>query len=84
MGKDEVKIVATGSEAGESEESVPATYSASPLQIGFNWQYLSDYLNAAVSEKVSMEFKDEQSAGQMRPATEDKLRYRYVVMPMRI
>ena len=82
--KDEVKIVASGSEAGESEESVPASYAAAPMQIGFNWQYLADFLTAAASEKISMEFKDEQSAGQMRPVTEEKLRYRYVVMPMRI
>ncbi len=84
MAKDEVKFVASGSEAGESEESVPASFDASPIKIGFNWQYLTDFLAASPSEKVSMEFKDEQSAGQMRPATEDKLKYRYVVMPMRI
>jgi len=84
LGKDELKIVASGSDAGESEESVPATYGAGPMQIGFNWQYLSDFLAAAAADKISMEFKDEQSAGQMRPVTEDKLRYRYVVMPMRI
>ena len=84
MAPDEVKIVSSGSEAGESEESVPATYSSAPMQIGFNWQYLSEFLTAAASEKISMEFKDDQSACQMRPAVEDKLRYRYVVMPMRV
>ena len=77
-----MKFVASGSDAGESEESVPASYAAAPMKIGFNWQYLADFLAAAASEKISMEFKDEQSAGQMRPATEDKLKYRYVVMPM--
>ena len=82
--KDEMKIVATGSDAGESEESVPVSYSGAPLQIGFNWQYLVDFLAAVPGGKVSMEFKDEQTAGQMRPASEEKLRYRYVVMPMRI
>lgn len=84
MEKDEVKVTATGSEAGDSEESVPATYSAAPLQIGFNWQYLTDFLAAAASDKISMEFKDEQSAGQMTPVSEEKLKYRYVVMPMRV
>jgi len=52
--------------------------------MGFNWQYLLDFLGASESEKVALEFKDEQSAGQMRPEAEEKLRYRYVVMPMRI
>jgi len=84
LDKDELKMVATGSDAGESEESVPASYSGAPLQIGFNWQYLIDFLAAVPGGKVSMEFRDEQTAGQMRPASEEKLRYRYVVMPMRI
>ncbi|MBI4460843.1 MAG: DNA polymerase III subunit beta [Acidobacteria bacterium] len=84
LAKDEVKIVASGSDSGESEESVAASYTAAPMQIGFNWQYLADYLAAAPGGKVSLEFKDEQSAGQMRPAAEEKLKYRYVVMPMRI
>lgn len=84
MGKDELKIAASGSDAGESEETVPAAYSSPDMQIGFNWQYLTDFLSASAAEKINMEFKDEQSAGQMRPASEEKLKYRYVVMPMRI
>jgi len=84
LDKDELKLTAAGSEIGDSEESIPATYSAAPLQIGFNWQYLADFLTAAASEKISMEFKDEQSAGQLIPVSEEKLKYRYVVMPMRV
>lgn len=84
LSKDEVKITSSGSEAGESEETLPASYAAPPLEVGFNWQYLLDFLAAADSEKVSLEFKDEQSAGQLRPVPEEKWRYRYVVMPMRI
>ncbi|OFV98934.1 MAG: DNA polymerase III subunit beta [Acidobacteria bacterium RIFCSPLOWO2_12_FULL_54_10] len=84
LDNDELKIVSSGSESGESEETMAISYAGGPLQIGFNWQYLLEFLAAADSEKVQMEFKDEQSAGQIRPASEEKLRYRYVVMPMRI
>jgi DNA polymerase-3 subunit beta len=84
FGKDEVKIVASGSEAGESEDSIPVSYAAAPFTIGFNWQYLLDFLAACGPGKISLEFKDEQSAGQLRPAEEDNLKYRYVVMPMRV
>ncbi|MBI3894366.1 MAG: DNA polymerase III subunit beta, partial [Acidobacteria bacterium] len=84
LSKEELKIVSTGSEVGDSEDSLPIAYSGAPLQIGFNWQYLLDFLTAAESEKVSLEFKDEQSAGQMRPVPDGKLRYCYVIMPMRI
>jgi DNA polymerase-3 subunit beta len=45
---------------------------------------LLDFLAATGAGKISLEFKDEQSAGQLRPADEDGLSYRYVVMPMRV
>ena len=84
FGKDELKLVSSSSDAGESEDSLPVSYSAAPFTIGFNWQYLLDFLAATGPGKISLEFKDEQSAGQMRPASEDGLLYRYVVMPMRV
>ena len=54
--------------------------------VGFNSQYLIDFLKAiGTAGEVRLEFKDAQSAGQMRPedANED-IRYRYILMPMRI
>ena len=84
LSKDELKIVSSGSEVGESEESLPVKYAGGSLVVGFNWQYLLDFLAASGGGEISMEFKDEQSAGQMRPVTEENLKYRYVIMPMRI
>jgi DNA polymerase-3 subunit beta len=43
-----------------------------------------DFLKAAGTGEVRMEFKDAQSAGQLRPAEGDEYKYRYIVMPMRI
>ena len=63
---------------------MPVSYSGPPFTIGFNWQYLLDFLAACGPGKISLEFKDEQSAGQLRPAANDLLNYRYVVMPMRV
>ena len=53
--------------------------------IGFNSQYLLDFLKASTGGEVRFEFKDSQSAGQLRPAENgDEFKYRYIVMPMRI
>lgn len=82
--KDELKIISSGSDVGESEESLPVKYEGEALEVGFNWQYLLDFLAASGGGEISMEFKDEQSAGQLRPLTEENLRYLYVIMPMRI
>ena len=82
--KGELKLSASSTEAGESEDSIEAPYTGDPLTIGFNAQYLVDFLNAAGTSEVRLELKDAQSAGQFRPAEGDDYKYRYIVMPMRI
>src|ERR1700732_3375015 len=82
--KGELKISASSTEAGESEDSIEAPYTGHPLTIGFNAQYLVDFLKAAGTSEVRLELKDPQSAGQFRPAEGDDYKYRYIVLPMRI
>ena len=82
--KGEVKLSASSTEAGESEDSIEAPYDGEVLTIGFNAQYLVDFLKAAGTSEVRLELKDSQSAGQLRPAEGDDYKYRYIVMPMRI
>jgi len=81
---DGVEISASSPEYGEAKETIDKEYKGDPLSIGFNAQYLLDFLSAAAEGPISIELKDEQSAGQMRPLADDQYRYRYVIMPMRI
>jgi DNA polymerase III subunit beta len=86
----EVKVFSSALETGESEESVPSEYSGPDLEIGFNAQYLLDFLRAVPQDHVSFGLKDQKSAGELQPSkgAEDQNaaqeQYRYVVMPMRI
>jgi DNA polymerase-3 subunit beta len=81
----EVRVFSSSVETGESEESVSSEYQGPDLEIGFNAQYLLDFLRAIQQDRVSFELKDQKSAGEMRPAGEGiPDQYRYVVMPMRI
>jgi len=82
--KEEVKVHSSLPEAGESEESMPIEYTGPEIEIGFNSQYLLDFLRAVDEEEVSFLFKDPHSAGELRPAGEKGASYRYVIMPMRI
>lgn len=82
--KGELKLSASSTESGESEDSIETDYDGEPLTIGFNAQYISDFLKAAGSGDVRLELKDSQSAGQLRPAESEDYKYRYIVMPMRI
>ena len=82
---DKVEVFSSSGEYGEAHEVLDATYDKDPMQIGFNYQYLLDFLSVVGDGgKIRLELKDEQSAGQLRSADQDAYRYRYVVMPMRI
>ncbi len=73
------------SESGESEESLAVEYGGPTVEIGFNAQYMAEFLRAVPETKVLFHFKDAQSAGEMTPGGEGvNYEYRYVVMPMRI
>lgn len=84
--KDELKVSSSNTELGESEDSIETSYAGEPMVIGFNSQYLLDFLKVVGSGDVRFEFKDAQSAGQLRPdeASDSEYKYRYIVMPMRI
>lgn len=84
--QNEVKISSQSTESGESEDTIETPYSFDPLIVGFNSAYLIDFLKATGSTgEVRLEFKDAQSAGQVRPEDpESEYKYRYIIMPMRI
>jgi DNA polymerase-3 subunit beta len=88
--QNELKISAQSTESGESEDSIETPYTFDPIVVGFNSAYMLDFLKALNNEgEVRLEFKDSQSAGQMRPQTNAddpgaEYKYRYVLMPMRI
>jgi DNA polymerase III subunit beta len=79
-----VEISASSPEYGEARESIEKEYKGDPIAIGFNSSYVLDFLAAAAEGPISIELKDEQSAGQMRPLADESYRYRYIIMPMRI
>ncbi len=86
MEQNELKLSAQSTDAGESEDVIETPYNYDPLVVGFNSSYLVDFLKAIGNAgEVRLEFKDAQSAGQMRPEDgNEDVRYRYILMPMRI
>jgi DNA polymerase III subunit beta len=82
--KGELTLSASSTETGESEDSIEVEYNGDPMAIGFNAQYLTDFIKAVGAGDVKLDLKDPQSAGQLRPAEGEDYKYRYIVMPMRI
>ena len=84
LDKGELKLSASSTESGESEDSLETDYNGDSFTIGFNAQYILEFLKAVGGADVKLELKDAQSAGQLRPAEGEDYKYRYIVMPMRI
>ncbi len=84
--QNELKLSSSSTDSGESEDVIETPYNFDPIVVGFNSVYLLDFLKATGnSGEVRLEFKDAQSAGQMRPEDGgDDYKYRYIIMPMRI
>jgi DNA polymerase-3 subunit beta len=79
-----LELLASAPELGEAHESLPADYQGDSVEIGFNAQYLLDFLAAAGGDGVTLDLKDGESQGMLKPKGESETDYRYVVMPMRL
>ena len=77
------EITASSAGAGEARELVEVDFEGAGLSIGFNPQYLLEFLGACGSESVSILVKDAETQGMLSPVGGTELDYRYVVMPMK-
>jgi len=77
-------LQASSPDLGEAKESLPVVYKGGSLEIAFNAQYLIEFLGAAGTEDVTLELKDAESQGLLKPVGGGDIDYRYVVMPMRL
>ncbi len=82
--KGKVEIASSSPEFGEAKEVLMVDYSAAPVTICFNAQYVLDFLSVVETDSVGLEFKDEMSQAVMKPIGADGYDYTYVIMPMRV
>jgi DNA polymerase-3 subunit beta len=86
INKDSLRVTAQDVDfGGEAKETVACTYSADPLEIGFNSTYLLDILSHLDSEEVDFRFSTPTRAGIVAPTgtagDEDII---MLVMPVRL
>lgn len=82
----EVELTAQSSEEGEGNEVVPADYNGEEIQLGFNWQYLQDFLNT-ISAVQAGDASNDPDAGANASVNEtdgDKVRVKETSAPTRI
>ena len=82
--KNRIRLFSSNPEIGEARDKMEVDYSGAGLEIGFNSQYILDFLTTINSEKIRLELKDENSAALLRPETEEDVKSVYVLMPMKI
>lgn len=84
-------------EMGEAQETLELDYDGPEMSIGFNARYLLDFLGVVGTSKVYLgldpkrpgdddtrEAEAGDKPGQLRPAGDEKMDYRYIVMPMHL
>jgi DNA polymerase-3 subunit beta len=79
-----LSITSQSADVGEAREVIPLDYTGDNLSVGFNAQYVLDFLGVVGTDEVLFEFKDEQSPALLRPSGDGESDYKYVVMPMRL
>jgi len=79
-----LELQASSPDQGEAKEALPVAYKGGSLEVAFNAQYLVEFLSAAGTEEVTLELKDAESQGLLKPVGGADIDYRYVVMPMRL
>lgn len=79
-------VSASVADRGESQESLPLSYSASPVTIGFNGSYLVDFIKTVgIDGDLRLALKDGTTAAVISPeAFNPEFQQRYVVMPLRV
>ena len=88
----EVEVTAQSSEEGEGREVVPADYKGEEMTLGFNWQYLQEFLNNVGASEIvaadSVPSRDSGGEGDSDKSTKetdgDKVRVRETAAPIRI
>ncbi|MCD6192290.1 MAG: DNA polymerase III subunit beta [Candidatus Aminicenantes bacterium] len=81
---DKIILFSSNPEIGEAKDEVKVEYEGDELEVGFNAQYILDFLTISQSEMIKMELKDSKNAALLQPDDDTGLEYLYVLMPMNI
>lgn len=79
----QMEMTADSSDFGEATDSISAEYSGDSFKIGFNAQYVLDFLSGLSSERVALRLNDEKKQGLFLPEKMEGFRLQYVVMPLK-
>lgn len=80
----EIEVTAQSSEEGEGSEIVQADYTGDETQLGFNWQYLLEFLTNAATGGIELTAEASATAETTTETDGDKVRVREGRPPQRV
>jgi DNA polymerase-3 subunit beta len=82
IGAGKLTLSVTNPDSGSATEEIPAEYTDSPMEIGFNARYLLDISSQFESETLEFKLSDPSSPAVIQDAADSSSLY--VLMPMRV
>jgi len=91
LNEGQVKLACENTNGERAAEAMETSYGGPPIVIGFNVDYLLDFVNAVESEQLRISLKDSDTQGLLQPISEsdeddsqaaDDYQIQYVVMPL--
>ena len=80
----EIEVTAQSSEEGEGSEVVQAEYTGDEIQLGFNWQYLLEFLTNAATGGMELAAEGPPPMATVKETDGDKVRVREGRPPQRV
>ena len=84
FGPEKISLAVQTPDLGEAEDELPAEYTGSPLDIGFNAQYLLEVLRYLEAEEVRIKLSAPERPAVFQPVGRDDEDYTCLVMPLRL
>lgn len=71
-------------QVGEAEEPVAISYDGPAIEMGFNGDYVLDWLSHVGTADVQIALRDSETQGLFTPKGDVPFEYQYIIMPMRL
>ncbi len=83
--KNGLLVSSSNPDLGEGRDLIEVEFpSDDDLSIGFNAQYILEFLSCVEDDEIRIDLKDGTTQGLFRPATDGDYVFRHVIMPMRL
>ena len=82
--KNKLALERTTPEKGEGYDEIPIDYQGKAVNVGFNGNFVLDFLTHIDCEKITIGLNDSESSFLFKPEDNDRAHFIYIIMPLNI